>query len=229
MDIFDENLLSMFEKIKIRENNNSFQGTDLWFSERAGKITGSRFNDILPGKRGGYLKSRQDLMDQMIVEELTGSPIESFGNRATGWGHDCEPSAISAYEEKYHDVEQTGFIEHCNDKLSSRVGCSPDGLICDTFGIIEIKCPFNSINHLNSALAMPEKHMAQVQGNMWVTDTHWCDFISFDPRMPEPYKMIVHKILKDEKYWYTLEGEVYKFLEEFEAKLKSIKELFNDK
>lgn len=224
VEIISEELLLAFEQIEYSPSAQPLQRTDEWHQQRLGKLTGSRFADVLPGKSGKYLKARADLMEKMIYETLSGRVTEAFSSAATSWGTECEPLAIAAYEKKFNKVTECGFVVHKNESL---VGCSPDGLICDGEGIIEVKCPYNGINHLNSAAAMPDKHIAQVQGNMWVTRTKYADFISFDPRLPEPYQLIVHRIQSDLSYWLMLEKQLADFLSEFEQKLKEIKESFN--
>lgn len=225
--MIDDSIIDAFDNLTPPEGAyNTQQRTEEWFKARVGKLTGSRFKDVLKGKRGAYLKARSDLMGQMIVEVLSGKPAESMGNRATEWGTMCEPVALVEYQHRSgKKVEESPFLDHPE---IDRVGCSPDGLVVGESGIIEIKCPFNGINHLNSAKMMPSEHIPQVQGNMWVTGAQYCDFISFDPRLPEKYQLIVHRIERDHEFIDLLTEESVKFLTEFNKQLVTIKEYFNE-
>lgn len=85
-------------------------------------------------------------------------------------------------------------------------------------GLIEIKCPFNSAVHLGTILnGMPEDHMPQVQGLMWVTGAEWCDFVSFDPRMPAELQLYVQRIERNAEYIVNMEKEIIAFQAEVAA------------
>jgi hypothetical protein len=90
--------------------------------------------------------------------------------------------------------------------------------------LIEIKCPFNSANHLETWLSgMPEEHMAQIQGQMWLTDRQWCDFVSFDPRMPADLQLYVQRIPRNLEFIATLEREIVSFLGEVDDIVRKLK------
>ncbi len=189
----------------------SDQGTQEWLIERAGKVTASRFKDVLAKIKTGEAATRRNYRMQIVTERLTGLPTESFQNGAMQWGKDQEATARLAYEKKSGAlVIEHGFLTH----LTIDAGCSPDGLIGDDGGI-EIKCPFNSMIHVETVLGgMPSEHMPQVQGAMWITGRQWCDFVSFDPRLPENLRLYVQRIPRDEVFISNLESEVVKFLAE---------------
>ena len=116
-------------------------------------------------------------------------------------------------------VEQVGFIKHPTLQM---VGCSPDGLI-DEDGGYESKSPFNSVNHIWTLLeGMPEEHMAQCQGGMWITGRKWWDFQSFDPRLPQPFCRYAQRIERDDKYIAALESEVIAFTAEVAEMVKRL-------
>lgn len=184
------------------------QRSDEWFALRAGKFTGSRFADVLArSKRDGKpTKAYHDLIVQIAIERITGEPAEQIDAKALRWGRDVEEFARMEYMlESGLDVEECGFIQHPQYEF---VGSSPDGLIADD-GLIEIKCPKNSAIHIETLLhGMPEAHVAQVQGNMWVTNRRYSDFISFDPRMPESKRLYINRIIRDDEYIKALEDAV---------------------
>jgi len=191
------------------------QGSIEWFAKRAGRATASRFKDALAKlKNGQPAKDRQNYLMEVVTERLTGQPVAHFSNAAMQWGTDMEPLARETYSlQTGRDVERCGFFAH--DELMS--GASPDGLI-EWDGVLEIKCPFNSINHIATLRGgMPEEHMAQVQGEMWFTGRDWCDFVSFDPRMPPKLKLYVQRIPRDDAFISGLETEVRAFLAEVDT------------
>lgn len=176
------------------------QNTTEWLQARAGKITASRMCDVMAfGKRDGKpLKSRQDYIGDIVAELLTGEPKDQVRAKPLDWGHDVEAAARTAYEAETGEiVQQVGFMVH---PLLPYIGCSPDGMIGGN-GQTQIKCPSNPAVHIVTLRdGMPEEHIAQVQGEMFVTGREWSDFVSFDPRMPEHLRLYRQRIHRDEKY-----------------------------
>lgn len=189
------------------------QNSREWLELRAGKATASRFADIIGKNARGteYLKARETYMLEVVTEMLTGQPASEITSKALQWGKDHEQIAREVFEERTGIyAEPVGFVQH--DTLLA--GASPDGLI-DWDGGWECKCPVNSMNHVQTLLhGMPMEHMAQVQGNMWITKREFWIFASFDPRMPEDLDLYTQRIERDESYIAMLESEVEKFLKE---------------
>ena len=182
-----------------------------WFAARAGKATASRFKDIIGRRKDGkgYLAARDDYALELAVERLTGKPAKVIDNTAMQWGREQEQSALEMYSARHAvAVEQVGFCRH--DRLDA--GCSPDGLV-DWDGLIEIKCPYNSLNHVATWMnGMPVEHKAQVQGQLWITNRDWCDFVSFDSRMPAELQLYTERVYRDEVFIGQLAIEVSDFL-----------------
>lgn len=198
----------------------SDQGSSSWLRDRAGCATASCFADILSvSKRDGKaLKARDDYLMRLVVERITGEPVESASSFAMAWGTDAEPYARAEYEKVTGNlVMEVGFIKH---KQCAWVGASSDGRV-GAKGGVEIKCPFNSAVHLQTWLeGMPEQHLPQVMGQMWVLDLDWIDFCSYDPRMQhggEHLKLYRQRIVRDEAYIASLQLQVMGFLDEVEA------------
>lgn len=188
------------------------QGTQEWLSERAGCATASRFADVMATIKIGEAASRRGYRMQLVTERLTGNPVQGYTNAAMQWGSDTEPLAREAYEVKTGViVDQTGFIKHPGIQWC---GASPDGFI-EADGLVEIKCP-ESTTHLEwmEAGKVPGKHIPQIQGQMWVTDRQYCDFVSYDPRFPSNLQMFIVRVPRDDAYIKTLEAQVKMFLEE---------------
>ena len=203
------------------------QRDDDWYAARCGKATASRFRDAMATlKNGQTAQAAKDYLTELVVERLTGQPVTKFTTAAMQWGTEQESAARSAYEARTDvEVEETGFV--CHDTLLA--GCSPDGLV-DWDGLIEIKCPWNTGVHIETLLGgMPADHMPQIQGQMWITGRQWCDFVSFDPRMPEPLQMYVQRIHRDPAFVADLERQVTSFLAEVGSKVEALRRLAEGK
>ena len=200
------------------------QRTTEWHTARLGKVTASRVADVIAKTKTGYGASRANLMADLIVERLTGQPASTFTNAHMEWGTEQEPHARAAYSARTGElVEEVGFIDHPRIANS---GASPDGLVGDE-GLVEFKCPATTSTHLDTLLAgeVPSKYIPQMQWQMACTNRAWCDFVSYDPRLPEHLRMFVKRVERDDAYIKMLEGEVTKFLTELEEKLTQLQEL----
>jgi hypothetical protein len=200
------------------------QNTPEWLALRAGKFTASRFADLLAFGRKDRkpLKARTDYIGEVVAELLTGLPREQARAKPLDWGHDVEAAARAAYEaETGLLVETTGFAMHAALPF---VGCSPDFLVGDA-GIGQIKCPYNPAVHVETLRnGMPEEHVAQVQGELWVTGRAWSDFISYDPRMPAHRRLYVQRIEADKAFHDQLEAAAVSAWAEVQAILEYLNE-----
>lgn len=193
-----------------------------WFNARLGKVTASRVADVIAKTKTGYSTSRENYMAQLVCERMTGTQGESYNNAAMQWGTDQEPLARAAYEAaKDVLVDEVGFIVH---PTINAAGASPDGLVGDD-GLIEIKCP-NTATHIDTLLSdkVPSKYNTQMQWQMACTGRKWCDFVSFDPRMPEGLQLFIQRVDFDAEYVKMLEAEITEFLGELETKIEKLKE-----
>ena len=202
------------------------QRTDEWLAARVGRITASRFKAVLARlKNGQPAQARQDYLMDLVCERLTGQPTHHFVNQAMQWGIDQEEFGREAYEARTGQlVQQAGFIVPADIKAS--VGGSPDGLIGleGTGGCIEIKAP-NTRTHVQTILdGMPDEHFAQVQGVIWVAGREWCDFISWDPRVPGEHQLYIERIERDDAFIEMLKREIEVFDQEVEATIQKLSE-----
>lgn len=196
------------------------QGTPEWFAARLGCVTASRVADVVAKTKSGPAASRANYAAQLIAERLTGAAPEGFTNAAMQWGTAMEPDARAAYEFRYDkEVVEVGFVEHPTIEMS---GASPDGLVGDN-GLVEIKCP-NTATHIDTLLgqAVPGKYIIQVQWQMACTGRAWCDFVSFDPRMPESMSLFVYRVKRDDTHIATLESDVRVFLAEVDQRVADL-------
>jgi putative phage-type endonuclease len=200
------------------------QQSNEWFTARLGKVTASRVADVIAKTKTGYSASRDNYMAQLICERLTGQKGESFTNAAMEWGTQTEPLARSAYENARNLlVKEVGFINHPRIEMS---GASPDGLVGDD-GLVEIKCP-NTATHIDTLLSgkVPTKYITQMQWQMLCCQRKWCDFVSFDNRLPEHLQLFVQEVEFDQEYCAMLEKEVTQFLAELDSKVAKLKEKY---
>lgn len=200
----------------------SEQGSAEWLYERVGYCTASRFDDVMATKKDGKpTAQRKKYLMELVIERITGQPSDHWTSAAMLWGSEYEQQSRMEYEAATGAMlEQVGFIKHPTIKW---VGASPDSLI-DEDGGFESKSPFNTANQLYTVLdGMPEEHMAQVQGGMWVTGRKWWEFQSFDPRLRDPrLRRYVERIPRDEEYIVKLEAEVISFTAEVDAMVKRL-------
>jgi len=186
------------------------QRTDDWFAARCGKATASAIYKIVAKTKTGWGADRSNYEAQLIVERLTGKPMETYSNAAMQWGVENEPRARAVYElESGNDVQEVGFIPH---ESIAETGASPDGLIGEN-GCLEIKCP-NSATHIEFLLdpTIDKKYMCQMQWQMACSGRQWCDFVSFDPRFPADLQLKIVRVARNEEMIQELEREVVIFL-----------------
>ncbi|TJZ75612.1 lambda exonuclease family protein [Chitiniphilus eburneus] len=191
------------------------QGSQAWRDGRAGRITASCFAEAIAmkevvtqreNKKQGLERktklvptdTRNTYMRSLIAEILSGQPKPEVSSRSLEWGKEHEPLARELYELKSGNfVEQTGLVVHPDFDF---IAASPDGLIDDDGGL-EMKCPKDPQIHIKTWMeGMPDEHIAQIQGGMFVTGRKWWDFVSFDPRQTPEMRLFVQRISRNDQY-----------------------------
>ncbi|EBB3247288.1 YqaJ viral recombinase family protein [Salmonella enterica] len=192
-----------------------------WFAARCGKVTASRLYDVMTRTKSGYAASRQNYMAELICQRLTGKPEEEFTNAAMMRGTELEPVAREMYALNEFDavISEVGLIDH---PTIAGFAASPDGLVNDD-GLIEIKCP-NTWTHLQTLkTGVPKRqYLLQMHAQMMCTGRKWCDFVSFDDRLPPELAYFKTRINFDEVLAEEIEQEVVKFLTELETEIQNI-------
>jgi putative phage-type endonuclease len=191
------------------------QGTAEWLQERCGKVTASRIADLMAKTKTGWGASRANYAAQLIAERLTGCVQDSFTNAAMKHGTETEPEARRAYEFFVdRDVQQVGFVPH---PCIAMAGASPDGLVGDD-GLLELKCP-NTATHIETLLSgtIPDKYFKQMQFQMACADRQWCDFASYDNRLPERMRLFVKRVELDPNALTEIEAAVVEFIAEIDT------------
>ena len=195
------------------------QGEADWFAARCGVASASRFGAIMATIKSGEAAERRNYRTDLVVERLTGRPLDGFTTAAMKQGIEREPFARMAYEAHTGNiVQEVGFCRL--DDMDA--GGSPDGLIGDDGGL-EIKCPERSahLRYLQQDMEPPE-YTWQIQGGLWVTGRQWWDFVSYNPDFPEHLQLIVRRIQRNEEAIAKLSAEVRKFLAEVEAEVDRV-------
>jgi len=203
------------------------QRSEEWFAARLGKVTASKIVDVMARTKAGWGAGRANYMAQLISERLTGEQQSSFSNAAMQWGTDTEPQARAAYTLiTGRTVEEVGFVDHPVIEMS---GASPDGLVGDS-GLVEIKCP-NTATHLETLItgAVPTKYRKQMLWQMACTGRAWCDFASFDPRVPFEMQLFVQRVELDPADLAETEAAVREFLAETAAKITELETKYQNK
>lgn len=188
------------------------QGSPEWLAYRCGRVTASRVADVVAKTKTDWAASRSNYAAQLVCERLTGTVAESYSDAAMRWGTETEPMARSCYQlVRGVDVTEVGIVQHPELDLSC---ASPDGLV-GRDGLIEIKCP-QSNTHIQTLLSekVPSKYNTQMQWQMACTKRKWCDFVSYDPRLPGEMQMFVKRVNRDDKLIADLTKEIVTFLDE---------------
>lgn len=195
-----------------------------WFAARCGKVTGSQAGDMLSKVKTGEAAARRDLRTKLALERLTGVPQEDgYVNADMKRGAELEDAALAAYEAATGVlVERVGFVQH----VSLAAGHSPDGILDDFDGLLELKAP-RSATHLRylRGKTMPAEHIAQVTHGLFVTGAQYCDFASFDPRFPEPLRLFKVRVLRSDVDLAAYELVLRVFLTEVEREVEEVSAL----
>lgn len=200
------------------------QGTEEWRAARAGSLGASQIHEALAKTKTGWGASRENIKARMVAERLTGQPQDSFTNEAMRWGTDHEPAAREAYSfVQGVSVVEVGLRKHPTLNGSH---ASPDGLVGDD-GLVEIKCP-NTATHIATlrGAVVADKYVKQMQWQMRVYDRQWCDFVSYDPRMPVEMQLHIVRVQRDDAVIADMEAAVADFLAEVEADVAALTTLY---
>lgn len=198
------------------------QRTDAWKQARVGFMTGSEAAAMLSTRRDGKESAeRRNLRTRIVIERVTGQPPDDgFVAARMRRGSELEQDACAAYElATDRVVRPCGFLRH----TELLAGCSPDGQVENFAGIVEIKAPDASthLGYLRSE-SVPDDYLPQITHNLWITGAPWCDFISYDPRWPEPLRLVIRRVLRDEAAVASYELLVRQFLREIDTEAAEV-------
>jgi len=197
------------------------QGTPEWKHARCGSLGASRVAEALAKTKTGWGASRANVMADLIIERLTGNPVEGFTTAAMQWGTEQEPNARAEYELRHRcEVTEVGLIRHPS---IANTHASPDGLVGDD-GLLEIKAP-QAAAHLETlqSRAVPGKYETQILWQLACTGRAWCDYVSFHPQMPAAMQLFVKRVHRDPSRIAEMERHVSDFLREVDEKLADLR------
>ena len=200
------------------------QRSEEWYRQRLGKVTASRVKDVMAKTKTGPSKSRENYMMELLCQRLTGVVEEGFSSAAMQRGTELEPMARGMYEgERGVLVMECGFVDHPE---IAGCGASPDGLVGDD-GLIEIKCP-NTAQHVEFLRfkEIPSPYQMQMMLQMMCTGRQWCDFVSFDDRLPQELQFACKRFIRAEQQELeqAIEAEVKKFIVELDNLEQELRE-----
>lgn len=191
------------------------QQTPEWLIAKCGCVTASRISAVTKRlKTGGVTADYDKYKMEVLTEIIRGECTEHYVSVPMQWGIDNEPLARTEYElTRDVEVERVGFVLHPTIK---RTGASPDGCVGED-GLVEFKCP-TTTTHLGYIIngVVPEDYIPQMMWQMACTGYQWCDFVSYDPRLPEDFSLFVQRLHRDEKLIASMEFAVIEFLGEVE-------------
>ena len=105
-----------------------------WLALRAGKFSGSDFNQYMAIVDKGKLSDTAETALHKKVLSGIGEVFDSYKSESMERGNELEPLARQAYMcETFADVQEVGFVDW--ERL--RAGCSPDGVVYGADGQIE--------------------------------------------------------------------------------------------
>lgn len=201
------------------------QGSEEWVEARIGRVTASVISDVMAkGRSGAPSATRANLLARIVAERLSGRAAEGFTSQAMQHGIDTEAQARACYTmETGRNVDEVGFVPHPSIAMA---GASPDGLVGDR-GLVEIKCP-NTATHIDTILtgAVPDKYLKQMLFQMACTGRDWCDFVSFDPRMPDEMQLFIKRVPRDAEAIAEIEAAVLAILAEAEELIAKLNATF---
>lgn len=201
------------------------QGSPEWLQARCAKLTGTGAAAMLAKtQKGAEAAGRRNLIAKLVVERLTNAPQEDvFVSKDMQRGSDLEPDAVAAYEcLTGNAVARVGFLA----RTDLPVGFSPDGIIGDFDGLLELKCP-KSATHMAylEAGVLPSEYVPQITHGLFVSGAKYCDFCSFDPRFPEHLQLFLVRVEVTTFDLMVYGRTVEAFLAEVDEKHKAMSKL----
>lgn len=213
----DVSVSSQMSLLVEKETRNQSQ-SKLWFKYRSGRITASKMKSVC------HTDSTNP--SQSLIKQICYPQSFVFHSKWTDWGCSHEKLARNRYEHAMKTDHEDFSVSESGLVISSEwpfIGATPDGKVtcsCCGDGVVEIKCPYchkyESIEcaanldkkfclkkghddrlHLNKSHA----YYYQVQTQLFVTDTEYCDFCVCTFADDEENGLHIERISKDEEFW----------------------------
>jgi predicted phage-related endonuclease len=202
------------------------QRSDAWHALRAPRLTSSYAKCLFAAGKGKEENvGKRDLRMRLALARMTGRAQEEDGwqSDAMRRGVEQEGAARLAYEAATGQlVREAGFVA-LNDHMA---GTSLDGYLGDFEGVVELKCP-KSPTHVGyiKAPGIPSDYQHQIRHHLWVTGAKWCDFVSFDDRLPEHLQLVIYRVTREELDIPGYEKAAVAFLKEVDALIEELNAL----
>lgn len=193
---------------------NGLQQTPEWFAYRMGKLTASRMLEAMDRTaKGASGAKRESLIFEKAVERITGLPQSKDISRvpAVAWGTEMEPHAKMAVTLELGIIgKNASLIDHPEIDLFS---ASPDWIVNGKPW--EFKCP-ETKTHFKYLLDdnVPEQYQPQMAVQCLCMGVTEGVFVSYDPRVPKQYQLIVRPFNPSAEYLKAVEQEAVQTLKE---------------
>ena len=201
------------------------QGSPEWFALRRGKVTSSKFSDVMAKGQG---KTRLAYLEELAFERYTGKSAPSdFKSFWMDRGNEVEAQARAMYSLQTGKlVEQIAFIEYNED-----IGASTDGLIKDGLGLCEFKCPKHTthLRYLLDPSKLAKEYHSQTQGELFVSGSEYVDLVSYHPDFPPGDDLIIYTVKRDPAYLAELKVELGEFVTDLKKLVYQLQERKNAK
>ncbi|MBQ0364982.1 YqaJ viral recombinase family protein [Providencia rettgeri] len=171
------------------------QNSDDWESLRVGKVTSSNAPLFMANYGKAFGDPAKKYALQIALERITGAKAEyNYSNKHMERGHEQEPIARMLYEDTTFSYVLNGGFFDCGD-----YGDSPDGIVENSKGIIEIKSVIASVHYATlTRNSFDPSYKWQLISHLDCTQMDWVDFVSYCADFPEGKQLIIHRLNKDD-------------------------------
>lgn len=202
--------------------------TKEWFDLRCGTFTASEVWKLMTdprSKKEQISKTAETYILEKVHEKVTGRIKMGVDNFSTQWGVEHEPLALKWYGKLTGNVMGESYLVF-HETLEG-FSCTPDQFVNED-GLCEVKCPANGANHLKHCFITTSEYMKaefpeyywQVTAQMVITGRKWCDFVSFDPRIPGTFGIFIYRVELNTEDAALLEERVERAREMFNGYLE---------
>lgn len=201
---------------------NDLQQTPEWFAYRMGKLTASRMLEAMDRTAKGLSGAKREaLIFEKAVERITGLPQSKDISRvpAVAWGNEMEPHAKMAVTLELGIIgKNASLIDHPEIDLFS---ASPDWIVEGKPW--EFKCP-ETKTHFKYLLDndVPEQYRPQMAVQCLCMGITEGVFVSYDPRVPKQYQLIVRPFKPSDEYLKMVESEAIETLTEISSLVQKL-------
>lgn len=204
------------------------QKSQEWWDLKVGKISGTRFGQLISSRSNSLLEEVANEMLDGFIEQ------DDFITDDMQFGIDNEEAAISAYEEKIGWKFTRGGV--ILSDFSDIHMASPDAIDKENGIVVEIKSTAHGKTQLKRFLnGIDSNYLPQVINYFAVSDdvkeVHWVSYCPFRSERPIISIIFDRGTIIDDKKKLTIQDKVIEgrsYLPSFEKSLKTLIEDFNE-